>query len=147
MGEGAVYTEQELLALPMEELLPQRHPIVLMSGIRGRDGDWFWGYYDPRDGDLFVQAGELDESGVIEHIAQTVAAGNGYDCRLEGRLPRIGYIGSIDGYVFHRRVRVGERLETRVREVSGLGNLVLVESESYIDGEPFTQGKLKIYKL
>jgi predicted hotdog family 3-hydroxylacyl-ACP dehydratase len=46
-----------------------------------------------KEDNIFVVSGVLKEPGMIESIAQTVAAREGYISKLENKPVRLGYIG------------------------------------------------------
>ena len=76
-------------------LIPQRNPIVMVDAL--------W-EYTPSEGvagltivpsNLFVQQETFLESGLIEHIAQSIALHKGYYYYLNGKPAPMGYIGAI----------------------------------------------------
>lgn len=95
----------------------------------------------------FVVNGVLDECGLIEHIAQTVALGSGYlDWQL-GKPPTVGYIASLDNLTFTRRPAMDERVTTHVQVIQRLGTLRLAEVESRVGEEVVAHGKIKVYEV
>lgn len=132
--------------LTIEELIPQRAPMVLVDTFDGIDSAgmshtrWTVGEENP-----FVEDGWLTECGTIEHMAQSAAARVGWCCCAEGRAVPVGFIGAVSHFTAHRLVRVGTCLHTVLRVVQQVGPISLVEVAVVAEGGPVAEGQLKIF--
>lgn len=62
----------------IQALLPQRPPIIMVDQFYGMDETGSYSSLTIDSDNLFVRNGQLDECGLIEHIAQSAAARIGY---------------------------------------------------------------------
>ena len=106
------------------EFLPQRPPVVMIDKLIRADGDKTVSGLLVKKSNIFFDRGALSESGLVENIAQTAAAGVGYICKQENRKVPVGFIASIKDLVIHQLPREGDELETEVT----VGNQVMAVS-------------------
>lgn len=97
-----------------------------------------------RDCYFVVGGGEMSESGIIEHQAQSVSALAGYNAK-ESDSPPVGIIGEVKHFECLRRPHVGERIETTVQMGMTFGNVTLAKCESTVDGETIARINLKVF--
>jgi len=88
--------------------------------------------------------GELSESGIIEHQAQSVSALAGYKV-AESDSPPVGIIGEVKHFECLRRPKIGERLMTTVQMGMTFGNVTMAKCETAIDGETVARINLKVF--
>ena len=126
------------------KLIPQRSPIVMVDAFLGIEDEISRTTLTVREGNLFVSDGVLSECGLIEHMAQSAAAREGFVCSRENRAVPIGYIASVNDFSCEALPAVGSVLQTEVRVVQQIGALSLIEAESVVDGRKIAVGKMKI---
>ncbi len=132
--------------LKIEELIPQRAPMVLVDTFEGIDAtEVSHTRLTVRSENPFVEAGCLTECGVIEHMAQSAAARVGWNCREAGGDVPVGFIGAVSHFIAHRLPPVGSCLHTALRIVQQVGPVSLAELTVEVDGEPIAEGRLKIF--
>ena len=117
--------------LPVQELLPQRAPMVMIDRLVRIDDTVAATEFTVREENIFVRDGRLDEAGLVENVAQTCAARIGY---INKEL-KIGVIGAVRNFDIVRLPRVGEMLSTEVRVVSEVFGMTLVEASVEVGGE------------
>ena len=124
-------------------LIPQRTPIVMV--------DTLW-EYTPTEGvagltiapnNLFVQQGIFLESGLIEHIAQSIALHKGYYYYLNGKPAPMGYIGAIKHIEIHKLPPVGAHIKTSITIVQEFMDVTLVRIETFLEEVCIAQGEMK----
>jgi predicted hotdog family 3-hydroxylacyl-ACP dehydratase len=131
------------------DLIPQRAPFIMVDALT---------YYDPvvakttftvRADNIFcTSAGQLEEAGLIENIAQTCAARTGYEEKTQVQksgIIKIGYIGMIKAMEIFRNPVVGEQLETTSVIVENFFNTTLVETKVEVADETIATCEMKIY--
>lgn len=77
------------------EYLPQRQPVVMIDSLLEADEKRTASSLKILSDNIFCNNGLFSESGLVENIAQTAAAGVGYICKKEGRTVPVGFIASI----------------------------------------------------
>jgi len=103
--------------LPLvEELIPQRAPMVMIDRVTLQEGSVLESELELRPENMFLREGLFLEEGVLEHIAQTAAALNGFRAWQEGTPVKNGYIGAIKNLEFFDLPALGALLQTRVEE-------------------------------
>ena len=138
----------------IERLIPQRHPFMMVDGFEplvdaGADAS-----VSPssatttlaiaRNNYFIVPGGELSESGIIEHQAQSVSALAGYNAK-ESDSPPVGIIGEVKHFECLRRPKIGEHLMTTVQMGMTFGNVTMAKFETAIDGETVARINLKVF--
>ncbi|MBW3518392.1 hypothetical protein [Flavobacterium sp. NKUCC04_CG] len=130
-------------AKQIEQLIPQRAPIVMVDCLLS------FGVSDIEAGltvmknQILVQEGYLQEAGVIEHMAQTVALHTGYDFFCKGVAAPVGYIGSIKEIVISRLPQVSEQMISKAHILQEFMGVTLVEVETFIAGVSIAKGQMK----
>jgi len=77
------------------KLIPQRPPICMVDTVWSATQEQATTGLTIADNNIFLQDGQMQMPGLIEHIAQSAAAFAGYSTYLRGESPRLGYIGEI----------------------------------------------------
>lgn len=130
----------------IEELIPQREPMVLVDRFGGIDADGVsHTELTVSEACLFVDAGRMTECGLIEHMAQSAASRVGWRCREQGRPVPVGFIGAVSRFTAYALPPVGTRLRTSLRIVQEVGAISLAELRTEADGDVVAEGSLKIY--
>jgi predicted hotdog family 3-hydroxylacyl-ACP dehydratase len=100
--------------IPIETLIPQRPPFVLVDAFVFEDADHGYGTFKVKEDHILVEEGCLSEAGLVENIAQTAAARMGYLGRKEGLAVAIGYIGAVQQLDVLELPRIGDELRTTI---------------------------------
>jgi len=75
----------------------------------------------------------MDESGIIEHIAQSASAFAGYKAIIAGATePPLGYIGEVKKFRCHHRPAVGDCLHTVVSMGVEVNGVTLLTSQTFL---------------
>lgn len=131
----------------IKDLLPQRTPILMVDELSCVDGEEAQTSLTVRPGNFFLnRKGEMEESGLIEHIAQSASAFAGYMAFLAGATePPVGYIGEVKNFKCHHRPRVGDELRTTIRLGVEAGGVRLLSGETCADGKIMAETQMKIF--
>lgn len=125
------------------QLIPQRSPMVMV--------DTLW-EYTPETAvvgltitqeNIFVQEGSLSASGLIEHMAQSIALHKGYGYYLKALPTPMGYIGAIKHIEIHKLPPVGAHIKTSITIVQEFMDVTLVSIETYLEDVCIAQGEMK----
>lgn len=127
------------------DVIPQRPPIVMVDAFYGiEDGVSYTGF-TVEESCIFSSDGVLDESGIIEHMAQSAAARVGYLYKNRNEASPIGFIGSVDDVMIEDLPKVGETLRTQLRIEQEVLNITLISAEVETGGRKIASGKMKIF--
>lgn len=125
------------------KLIPQRFPIVMLSSLLAYTDETVTVDFDVQPQNLFILGGQLQESGLLEHMAQSVAAHTGYSYYIRQEQAPKGYIGSIQKAEIVRLPHTGDKLTTTVHIVQEFMGVTLVDIETKIRGELIATAQMK----
>lgn len=126
------------------DYIPHRPPFVMVDNLVSATRERFESDFTVTGDNVLVRDGFFQETGLIEHIAQTCAASFGYLDREEGGAPKIGFIGAVSKVLVTELPPVGGTIRTVVTPLHQLGNIYLVKGESFLDGRILLGCELKI---
>lgn len=145
MNESKTYSEADLRAVDVHELLPQQEPFVMIGVLT---------YFDEvrtvtetiiRPDNLFVDEGRFSASGLIENIAQTCAARIGFVNKyIRQQGIQLGFIGAIRNLEVRRLPRVGQTITTTVDVIEDIFGMTLAEATITCEGETLVTTQIKI---
>ena len=127
------------------QLIPQRQPMVLVSGLLSASEKSVTTWFQIEEGNIFVKDGRLQESGLIENIAQSAAAMNGYRARYEGGTVKNGYIGGIKNLEIFSLPESCDRLTTVVTETYRVMDVSIVFGEVKAKDEVIARCEMKVF--
>ena len=124
-------------------LIPQRPPMVMVDALLSYTATTgAAGLTIPAD-NLFVQNGQLQEAGVVEHIAQSIALHKGYYYYLQHQPAPMGYIGSIKRMSIYALPQVGTTLTTELSIIQEFMGVTLVKVRTTAGGVLVAEGEMK----
>ena len=110
------------------EYIPQRQPIVMIDAVESFDHNQVVCKLTVRESNMFVAEGKLLEAGIIENIAQTIAAGAGCRAKMQNQKVRLGYIAAIKKLSISALPSVGETVTTCVQVLNEVFNVSIVQA-------------------
>lgn len=127
------------------DILPQRDPIVMIDYLQEYKEDMVTTSFTVREDNIFVKDGALQESGIMEHIAQSCAARTGYISKYILHKPvDIGYIGQIKSLKIYSLPKVGDNLWTTIYVQSELFGITLIKAEVKVGDTLIAEGGMKL---
>jgi predicted hotdog family 3-hydroxylacyl-ACP dehydratase len=129
----------------LKDYIPQREPIVMVDAFYGIDGDQSFSGLTVKEDNLFVEDGLLNESGIIEHIAQSCALRVGYFCKQQHIPVPVGYIGAIKKMKIFGLPQVGQQLFTTVTILQEVFDITLVAVEVTVEETLIAGCEMKIF--
>jgi predicted hotdog family 3-hydroxylacyl-ACP dehydratase len=109
------------------EYIPQRPPFVMVDKIVSVSDQETITSFDIHADNILCEKGVLYEAGLIENIAQTVAAGAGYKKKKEKSDPEIGFIGAVKNLKITSLPKIGNTIKTVVKLITRFENALVVE--------------------
>jgi predicted hotdog family 3-hydroxylacyl-ACP dehydratase len=136
----ALVTKENIL-----NYIPQREPICLVHTIYECTEEMSKTGFRVEEGHFFVSDGALTEAGIVEHMAQSCAAGAGYISNLRGEKPKVGFIANIKDLEIHSLPKVNSEIITEVKLKAFVMNVTLVIVKSTCNGQPISECEMKIF--
>lgn len=127
----------------VESLLPQKFPFVMVDKLYCYTETSLVSGFTIEEKGLFFQNGYLAASGLIEHMAQSVALHTGYQFYLKQELAPTGYIGSIKDIQIKKLPKLNDEIQTTVSILQEFAGITLVEVVSKINDVEIAKGQLK----
>ena len=124
-------------------LIPQRPPMVMVDALLSYTATTGAAGLTIATDNLFVQNGQLQEAGVVEHIAQSIALHKAYYYYLQHQPAPMGYIGSIKRMSIYALPQVGATLITELSIIQEFMGVTLVKVRTTLGGELIAEGEMK----
>ena len=129
----------------IKELIPQREPMLMIDAFyNATESESDTGLTLTKD-NLFCSEGFFEETGLVEHIAQSASAFAGYKARLVNQPISLGFIGEVKKCKIHFLPKVGDELRTHICILSEALGVSLLSAETKVSGEVAIQCQMKIY--
>jgi predicted hotdog family 3-hydroxylacyl-ACP dehydratase len=129
----------------IEDLIPQRHPFILVDKLISCNDKLIESSFQIPENHSMVTNGKLCEGGLIENIAQTAAAGNGYEAKEKGQDIPNGFIAGIKNLWIKRLPLVNSNLITKVIQQDRIMGFNLIKGEVLEGEEIIVSCEMKIY--
>jgi predicted hotdog family 3-hydroxylacyl-ACP dehydratase len=126
-------------------LLPHRPPFVMIDELLFADGSSARTSYHVSPDNPLVEDGKWSEAGLLENIAQTVAAGAGYMAKSRNEAVQVGFIGGVKNFVVADLPSVGDQLITETIVTDDVFNMVRVEGKIHSKGTLIASCELNIF--
>ena len=115
----------------ISKLLPQKQPFVFVDTLYEYTSlTGVTGFTIPKT-NVLLEDEELSESGLIEHMAQSMSLHRGYQGSLSGQTkPKTGFIGIIKTVEIFGLPKIGEKLKTYVEILHEIMNVTSVSART-----------------
>ena len=127
----------------IKKLIPQRDPMIMVDSLFYYDKTKVIGGLTINNSNLFVKDGFLNESGILEHMAQTVALHTGYSFYINNLVAPEGYIGDISNVIITKLPMVNDKLKTEIKILKKFLKIVLVEGKTLLNNEVIMTATMK----
>ncbi|MBA5628767.1 hypothetical protein [Moheibacter lacus] len=126
------------------KLIPQRPPFVLVDKIYlHSEKEILSGFTVPEKHVLVNENGELSESGIIEHFAQTIALHQGYNFFKKNEAAPVGYIGSIRNIDIFALPKIGQEIRTKITILNQILGVTMVSGEVLLNDKTIATGEMR----
>ena len=127
----------------VEKLLPQKYPFVLVDKMYDYTETSLVSGFTILEESIFFQDGNFVESGLIEHIAQSIALHTGYQFFLRKEPAPTGYIGSIKDIEIRQLPKLGDEIQTTVSILQEFAGITLVDVVTKLNDIVIAAGQMK----
>ncbi len=124
-------------------LIPQRFPFVMVDELLDYSETSLTSQFLVTSENIFSQKDTFVETGIIEHMAQSVALHTGYQYYLLNKKAPTGYIGSIKNVSILRLPKINETLETKIVILQEFMRVTLVEINVFINCKSIAKCQMK----
>lgn len=139
MSESSKAFEKDFV----EKLLPQKFPFVMVDKMYDYTETSLVSGFTIQKDSIFFQDGNFVESGLIEHIAQSIALHTGYQFFLKNEPAPTGYIGSIKDVEIRQLPKLGDEIQTTVSILQEFAGITLVDAVTKLNDIVIAAGQMK----
>lgn len=129
----------------LQEYIPQRPPIVMIDRIVEISESKVVCQFQVKNDNIFVTEGELHEPGIIENIAQTIAAGAGYRAKARNEKVKLGYIAAIKNLNIYTRPSAGNILSTSIEIINEVFSVTIVQGVVFCGSTRIADCEMRIF--
>ena len=127
------------------QFIPQRAPLVMVDKLYAATEKSVTSGLTVGD-NLLSTDGFLQESGLIENMAQTCALFAGHRAQELGKEAPVGFIASIKNVVIKRKPGIGENLRTEIKITNELMNMQIAIASVFDEQDSLLAGcELRIF--
>jgi predicted hotdog family 3-hydroxylacyl-ACP dehydratase len=127
----------------VENLIPQKVPFVMIDKLFSYSETALISGLKVNQNNIFVANNIFTESGVVEHMAQSVALHTGYQFYLKKEAAPTGYIGSIKEITINKLPKTDDEIQTTVTILHEFAGITLVDLVTKLNGETIATGQMK----
>jgi predicted hotdog family 3-hydroxylacyl-ACP dehydratase len=127
----------------VESLIPQKEPFVMVDKLFAFGENTLTSGLTIDTNNIFVENGRFNESGIVEHMAQSVALYTGYQFYLNKQSAPEGYIGSVKDVEILELPLPGEDLVTEVNVIQEFIGVTLVDIVTRCNTIKIASGQMK----
>ena len=126
-------------------LIPQRFPMVMVDLFYGIDELYSYSGLIVNEDNIFCSDSELQEPGIIEHVAQSAALRIGYICSESNKPVPVGFIGALKNFTFYKLPQVGEVINTKIKIEQDFGDITIISATVFLQNEVIASCEMKIF--
>lgn len=127
----------------IENLIPQKAPFVMVDKMYDYTESSIVSGFKIEESNIFFHQNCLNESGLIEHMAQSVALHTGYQFFLKKEPAPTGYIGSIKEIEILELPKLNDEIQTTVSILQEFGGITLVDVVTTRNNVKIAFGQMK----
>ncbi len=127
----------------VETLIPQKRPFVMVDTLYSYSETGLVSGFTIHNDAVFLKDNSFVESGIIEHMAQSVALHTGYQFYLRNEQAPTGYIGSINKLQIKELPKLYDEIVTTVSIIQEFGGVTLVDIVSKLNNIEIANGQMK----
>src|SRR6266436_5769154 len=124
--------------------IPQRPPMVMVDELVRAEANLAVTRFTILQDNLFLMSRRLGEPGLVENIAQTIAAMVGYDCSLKNIPVPIGYIAAVKDLKIVSLPAEGSVIETTVIITNQVMDVTVVRGKVEQAGNVICSCEMKV---
>jgi predicted hotdog family 3-hydroxylacyl-ACP dehydratase len=127
------------------QYIPQRPPFVMVDALLYADVEKATANLTITSDNIFSEDDFFSEAGLLENIAQTVAAGNGYNQQQANKEVSGGYIAGVKNFRVFFLPKVKDVLTTDIVITEKIFNMTTIAGKIFCNNELVAQCEMKIF--
>ncbi len=127
------------------QLIPQRHPFVMIDALLFADDNTTQTSFTISDENIFCDDNTFSEAGLLENIAQTAAAGAGFNAKQKNNKAEAGYIASVKNFEVLFLPKLKDELITEVVITNHLMNVTFITGKILCNNQLIARCEMKIF--
>lgn len=127
----------------VENLLPQKFPFVMVDKMFSYTETSIVSGLKIQSDNIFFNKETFLESGLVEHMAQSVALHTGYQFYLKQEPAPTGYIGSIKEIEITALPKLNDEIQTTVTILQEFAGITLVDISTKLNNQEIARGQMK----
>ena len=125
--------------------IPQRYPFVMIDKLLYADEVTATGTFLVTADNILCEAGLFSEAGLLENIAQTVAAARGYKQQRENNPVAGGYIAGVKNFEVFFLPAINDVLTTEIVVTGKMFNMTAIAGKISLNDSLVAQCEMKIF--
>jgi 3-hydroxyacyl-[acyl-carrier-protein] dehydratase len=127
------------------KFIPQRPPIVMVDSLFSVSDKKTISGLTIHKSNIFIENDCFNESGLLENIAQTAAAGVGYQQVTNGQPVNLGYIAAIKSLSINTLPKVASVLQTTIEIINEVLDITIVNAKVRCNDEIVAECEMRIF--
>ncbi|MCB0651653.1 MAG: hypothetical protein KDC85_10295 [Saprospiraceae bacterium] len=124
--------------------IPHRPPLVMVDSLYMCSEKAGIAGLTIRSNNVFVTENELQEPGLIEHMAQSMALKMAYEQSLKSSRKFMGFLVVVRDLDIISLPRVGQEVITRAEAVSDHGGLSVAKFRAFVSGKKIAECEMRL---
>ena len=131
----------KICRMDIQKLIPQQPPFVFVDRIYDISDTFFRSEFSIGEKSLLTRNGCFSEAGLVEHVAQSMAAYIGYHNQDN---VRVGVVAAVENFTFSTLPVCGENIQTEITILNKVFDISHVKSVTYSNGKIIAEGRMKL---
>jgi 3-hydroxyacyl-[acyl-carrier-protein] dehydratase len=131
-------------ATDVTKYIPHRAPLVMVDALYMCSEKVGMAGLTIKYNNVFVEQDELQEPGLIEHMAQTMALKMAYEQSLRSDKKFMGFLVVVRDLKIRHLPKVGQEVVTRAEAVSDHGGLSVARFKAHINGKQIATCEMRL---
>lgn len=127
----------------VQNLIPQKKPFIMVENLLAYSQNDITSSFKINLDNILVENQYFSSSGLIEHMAQTVALHTGYNFYLQNKKAPTGYIGAIKSVEIEILPKIDDIIETNAIILQEFMGVTLVNITTKLNGKIIAKAQMK----
>jgi predicted hotdog family 3-hydroxylacyl-ACP dehydratase len=127
------------------QFIPHRAPMIMVDKLISYHEKLIESSLTIQSNNVFVEDGVFTAPGMVENIAQTVAAGAGHNAVQNNEPTPLGFLAGVKSLKIHKLPPVGTDVRTKVQIINQVMNIGIVFGQVWQDNELAAECEMRIF--
>jgi predicted hotdog family 3-hydroxylacyl-ACP dehydratase len=130
--------------IKIEDLIPQRHPVIMIDSLDEVSGNSAMGSLLVRASNIFTEKGFFTEAGITEFIAQTAAAFKGFQKVSSREEVKKGYIAAVKNLKIFSLPPAGSLIRCSINVDNELIGYTIISGKVHLENQLIAEAEMRI---